>query len=261
MKNASRFIGFTDIYEFSRPAMPIFPIKTAIKYLGKTPNTVVDLGCGTGLSTIVWNGYCKKVIGIEPSDDMRNKALTKSNENITFIKGYSHETGLDDNSIDIVVCSQSFHWMEPVSTLKEINRILLSGGVFATVDCDWPPVSDWKIDKTYIELFDKVHNIENTNHKIKDSFIRYDKNKHLLNIVNSNLFIFAREVVFSNTEKCTADRLIQLAMSQGSLQNILKNAPELIIDDVEKFKSMVNHIFETKQFDIDISYRMRIAVK
>lgn len=260
-KNADRFLGFADTYENARPTMPIYPVKIIKQYLMENPETVVDLGCGTGLSTMVWECNCNKVIGIEPSDDMRKVAISKQNENVSFLKGYSHETGLDNNSVNVVVCSQSFHWMEPSSTLAEINRILKNGGIFTTVDCDWPPVSHWEVEKAYMKLFDKVHCIEETLPTIKDNFIRYKKSKHLDNIINSGFFSFAREVVFSNTEKCTSDRLINLTLSQGSLQGVLKNAPKLIFEDVESFKSLVNQIFKDRTFEIEFSYRMRIAIK
>ena len=77
MKNADRFIGFADTYENARPAMPFYPLKIIMQYLGKKPDTVIDLGCGTGLSTTIWQGNCNKVIGIEPSDDMRKIANAK----------------------------------------------------------------------------------------------------------------------------------------------------------------------------------------
>lgn len=260
-KNADRFVGFAKIYEDSRPTMPLFPIQLIKRYLGKYPDTVVDLGCGTGLSTIIWQGNCKKIIGIEPSDDMRDIAAKKCTDAISFLKGYSHETGLGDNSADVVVCSQSFHWMEPDSTLQEVNRILGSGGIFVTIDCDWPPITDWKIDNAYMLLFDKIHDIENTNPLINERFVRYDKAKHLSNIKNSNYFRFARDIVFSNAEKCTAERLINLTMSQGSLQDILKIAPNLINKNIENFKILVRQILADNEIEIYFSYRMRIAVK
>lgn len=35
--------------------MPTYPVKIIKRYLGRTPETVVDLGCGTGLSTLVFD--------------------------------------------------------------------------------------------------------------------------------------------------------------------------------------------------------------
>ena len=87
--NADRFLGFADVYDNARPKCPE-KVKTIIlKYLGKSPSVVVDLGCGTGLSTTIWSRVSNKVIGIEPSNDMIKLAREKSFhlENVEFIKG------------------------------------------------------------------------------------------------------------------------------------------------------------------------------
>ena len=55
-KNADRFTGFADTYDRARPAMPYYPVERITAYLGCRPDTVVDLGCGTGLSTLIWQG-------------------------------------------------------------------------------------------------------------------------------------------------------------------------------------------------------------
>ena len=52
----------------------------------------------------------------------------KETESISFVKAFSDNTGLPDNYADAVICSQSFHWMEPKSTLAEVNRIHKSSG-------------------------------------------------------------------------------------------------------------------------------------
>lgn len=260
-KNADRFTGFSDVYDSSRPKLPDFPVAIALKYLGRPADLVVDLGCGTGLSTLIWQDKCKKAIGVEPNDDMRRVAQGKANAVISFIDGFSHATNLGSASADVVMCSQSFHWMEPVSTLAEVNRVLKHGGVFAAVDCDWPPVSDWRVEKAYTELFDKAYEIEKTHPEVRDSFIRYAKKHHLDNIKNSGYFRFVREIVFSNTEKCTTKRLYNLALSQGSLQGILKREPTLVSAQAEAFGELVGDVFGEREFEIIFSYRMRIGVK
>lgn len=261
INNADRFWGFANIYEKARPRVPEYPADVLCRYLGAEPQVVIDLGCGTGLSSEIWQKYSKKVIGIEPSDDMLALAKTKSNNILEFQQGTGENTGLPDACADIVICSQSFHWMEPTATLKEINRVLKSNGVFATVDCDWPAVTKWQAEKTYMELYNKVKEIESSVPEIRETFIRYPKEHHLKNITESGYFTYTRELLFSNAEPCTKERYKQIILSQGSLQTIIKKRPDLISDDIEKFNSAIDNIFDTEEFQIEFSYRMRIGIK
>ena len=63
-KNADRFRGFADVYENARPAVPERLISIVSGYLGHMPEAVVDLGCGTGLSTMIWGKVCANVVGV-----------------------------------------------------------------------------------------------------------------------------------------------------------------------------------------------------
>ncbi len=261
IKNADRFTGFADTYDNARPKVPELPVNILTEYLRREPELVVDIGCGTGLSSLVWEKKCKKLIGIEPSDDMLGEANKKSSDTLEFQKGYSHETGLPENVADIAVCSQSFHWMEPKATLKEINRILKSDGIFATIDCDWPPVSDYRAEMAFKELSAAVHEIEDKYPEIKDTFIRWDKNNHLKNIKESGYFKYTREILFMNSEDCDGERYVSLALSQGGLQTVLRLHPELIQNKLDKFKETVFGIFGDETRKVGFCYRMRIGIK
>lgn len=258
--NSNRFLGFAQLYENSRPTIPDSACDIVLNYLKHKPNWIVDLGCGTGLSTKAWSGKCDNIIGIDPNDEMLSIAKQKSND-ISFIKAYSDNTTLPDDSIDIVICSQSFHWMNPTDTLAEVNRILKPNGVFATVDCDWPPVCSLEAELAYSQLLNKVRFIELENKDIFKTFQRWNKNKHLKNIKQSGYFRYSREIVFMNKEKCNADRFIGIALSQGGLQTILKTQPDLIENDIELFEKKIKSIYGNREFDISFCYRMRIGVK
>ncbi|HNX15048.1 MAG TPA: methyltransferase domain-containing protein [Oscillospiraceae bacterium] len=260
-KNADRFSGFANAYDQVRPQMPLYPVEVITQYLGKKPGLVVDLGSGTGLSTEIWKDHCEQVIGVEPNDDMRAVAEQKADKNISFIKAFGHETVLESDCADVVICSQSFHWMNPDLTLKEVDRILKKNGVFAAVDCDWPPVCGWQAEKAYMELSDAVSRIEEKNFDFKNGFVRWDKDKHLQNITNTGFFRYTREVIFSNTEPCDADRFIGIALSQGGLQSIIKQTPGLISADLEKLIETMQNLFGDRKFEVDFGYRMRIGVK
>ena len=259
-RNAARFSGFAATYDRARPAAPLYPVQLLTRYLGRAPGTVVDLGCGTGLSTLAWRGNCAQVIGIEPSEDMRREAEKKAAATVTFRPGFGNATGLPAESADIVVCSQSFHWMEPVSTLREVARILVPGGIFAAIDCDWPPSVGWQAEQAFMQLYEKVRRLETELPTLANSFVRYEKSRHLTNIRQSGHFRYARELLFANTEPCTPQRLFALLLSQGSTQAICRQQPALLEEDIAHLQALLPTLLPP-QFPAEFNYRMRMAVK
>lgn len=149
--NAARFLGFADAYDKARPACPPQILEIARVYRGFPPRTVADVGCGTGLSTLAWAEAAREVVGIEPSPDMRAAAerAAAGCPSVRIQPGYGDDTGLPDGWADVVACSQSFHWMEPASTLKEAARILQPGGLFMAYDYDTIPLCNRRAETAY----------------------------------------------------------------------------------------------------------------
>ncbi len=70
-----RFTGYSRLYDTHRPRAPsVVPRIAAIYLQARRPGTVVDLGCGTGLSTFLWARIADRVIGVDPSADMLSVA-------------------------------------------------------------------------------------------------------------------------------------------------------------------------------------------
>lgn len=260
-RNADRFCGFAELYDAARPRLPATPVTILIRYLGRAPDTVIDLGCGTGLSTLVWEGRCRRVIGVEPSEDMLAMARRIARPDRSFVRAFAHETGLPDGCADAVVCSQSFHWMEPASTLREAARLLREGGVFAAVDCDWPPACHWRVEQAYTRLFDRVHELEAAEPALSARFVRFPKSRHLENIRASGRFRFSRELVFASEEPCTANRLRLLAYSQGGLQGVLRWNPDAIAEELAAFEQAIADFCPAGSFPVTFGYRMRVGIR
>jgi predicted TPR repeat methyltransferase len=69
--NVLRFTGFADIYDQYRPKPPDIIADVLLQLAGMDrAEHVVDLGCGTGLSTLIWINRTNSLTGIEPSADM-----------------------------------------------------------------------------------------------------------------------------------------------------------------------------------------------
>ena len=81
-----RFLGYADTYDEGRPKVPSKAIEILKTYTTDDIETIVDIGCGSGLSTEVCTLFANKVIGIEPSIDMLTKAKTKENKKMRFIQ-------------------------------------------------------------------------------------------------------------------------------------------------------------------------------
>lgn len=264
--NVDRFSGFGDLYDQSRPKAPVDLINILKMYLGRSPEVVADVGCGTGLSSFVWLDHAEHIVGIEPNDDMRAVANGRWQESgrpahLQFVKSLSYELPLEPSSVDLVTCSQSFHWMDPQPTLQEFARVLRPGGIFAAYDCDWPPAASPELDHAYEELVQVAEKRASELIETGKEAYKWPKNQHLQQIQKSGLFRFSREIVFHHWESCDADRFANLALSQGGLQTALKLGADEIASAAEQFRDQVRRVFGGEIRNILFGYRMRLGVK
>lgn len=222
--NIARFTGFADVYDAYRPHPPaaLAEVVCALARVDR-PQLVVDLGCGTGTSTRYWSGRSQQVIGVEPSADMRRQAeAATAAGNVAFRAGYSHDTGLPDGCADIVTCSQSLHWMLPRPTFAEVARILRPGGVFSASDYDWPPITPrWEMQAAYRRFTAGLRDLEKR-YPIRDGLVNYEKSGHLGRMQESGSFRFTREFMLHNSDEGSAERLVGLTLSLGSVQSLRK---------------------------------------
>lgn len=261
--NADRFGGFADIYDEARPRCPAYVTELAKRYLERTPETVVDLGSGTGRSALVWKDAANYVVGVEPNSDMIEcaRANAKDAVNVGFVRRFSNDTGLPALFADVVTCSQAFHWMEPIGTLREVNRILRPEGMLMIIDADLTPVCNWKAEYAFRRFAKALRDIETTDPDISATFVRWSRDKHLGSLAQSGYFMFIREIVFSNKEIFTAERLIRMVLSLGGLQTILKRKPDSIAASLEEFEQDIREIFGDGPFEAQFGYRVTVGIK
>ncbi|MEB3355420.1 MAG: methyltransferase domain-containing protein [Synechococcales bacterium] len=122
-----RFSNRARDYASYRPAYPQAAVDYAIAGLGAPSRLVVaDIGAGTGISSRLFAQAGAQVMAIEPNEAMRTAA--EPHPQVTFQTGTAEQTGLADQSVDLITCFQSFHWFEPAATLAEFRRILKPTG-------------------------------------------------------------------------------------------------------------------------------------
>lgn len=89
--------------------------------------TAIDLGAGTGKFTARLLETGAQVIAVEPVLQMREK-LANALPQLKALAGTAEAIPLPDESVDAVVCAQSFHWFATPAALAEIRRVLKPGG-------------------------------------------------------------------------------------------------------------------------------------
>ncbi len=129
----SRFSGLADLYAKHRPGYPEEAIRLILEYCGLGGDTLlVDVGCGTGISSRLFAARGVPVLGIEPNDDMRHKAAAEpappGGPPPHYLPGRAEATGLPDGCAAAVLSAQAFHWFDAPNALAEFHRILRPGG-------------------------------------------------------------------------------------------------------------------------------------
>jgi ArsR family transcriptional regulator len=100
---------------------------------------VADIGCGEGYLAVEAAAWARRVIGIDRSDDVleRAKGLAERRRvsNIEWKKGDLARLPLRDSAVDVALLSQSLHHAsDPERALAEAARILRPGGRLLIMD-------------------------------------------------------------------------------------------------------------------------------
>ncbi|MCH5598140.1 class I SAM-dependent methyltransferase [Niabella ginsengisoli] len=126
-----RFSNRVADYIKYRPKYPAEVIDILEKEIGlKQESIVADIGAGTGFLTELFLKNGNATYAIEPNEAMREACneIYGSYQNLTIVSGSAEDSGLPNNSIDIIIAGQAFHWFDQVNTKKEFERILKPNG-------------------------------------------------------------------------------------------------------------------------------------
>lgn len=121
-----RFSYRADNYDRYRPSYPSELIGFIHRYASLKPSHIVaDIAAGTGIFTEQLVGWGNSTYVVEPNMYMRHIALRRlaGCGSCMFIDGTAEATGLPNDSVDLIVSAQAFHWFDLVKTKVEFSRI------------------------------------------------------------------------------------------------------------------------------------------
>ena len=253
--------GFARRYHAYRPRPPRALVDLVRQVAGQDPPwLVVDLGAGTGLSSILWAGHAVRVIGIEPMEEMRQVAMTVScAPNVEYRASVAHDTDVPDGAADVVTCSQSFHHMDAEPTLAEIERILRPGGVFVAYDYDVPPVVHPAAEQAFFALEDCLGEL-GRRHGLGADARRGEKDAHARRM-RENGFRHVREVLLHQAEPCTAGRWIGFALTVRPMSVVLPLGLPEAERAVDTFRRATQDALGDDTTSWHVSFRARMGVR
>ena len=131
LRSTERFTNRVENYVKYRPHYPLEIIDFLKNENILTAKTkIADIGSGTGISTKLFLENGNKVFGVEPNPEMRKAAenFLKNYPKFESINGTAENTTLENESIDMIISGQAFHWFDKEKCKPEFERILKKDG-------------------------------------------------------------------------------------------------------------------------------------
>jgi SAM-dependent methyltransferase len=111
-------------YDRYRPAPP----PQALDWLIPAgADAILDLAAGTGIVTRELIGRAERVVAVEPDERMR-AVLAARCPQAEVLAGRGEDIPLPAASVDAVVVSAAWHWLDPERAVPEITRVLRPSG-------------------------------------------------------------------------------------------------------------------------------------
>ena len=117
-------------YATYRPSYPI-DLVNELADLCSTQNRVLDCGCGTGQLSVLLVERFAEVIATDASSAQIAKA--KKKDGVIYRTALAEQSGLADESVDLITVAQAAHWLDLDAFYKEVTRVAKPNGILALI--------------------------------------------------------------------------------------------------------------------------------
>ena len=114
-------------YDRGRPRYPAAAVATMLAGL-RSAAEVVDIGAGTGQLSEALAAAGARVTAVEPGAEPRRVLERRVGDRVRVLDARAEELPLEDGRADLVVCADSFHWLDAGRALPEFHRLLRPSG-------------------------------------------------------------------------------------------------------------------------------------
>lgn len=92
----------------------------------------LDVGCGTGLSTLALKEIAEEIVGVDLSIEMLSHAPKEAG--LRFCLASAERLPFGDGAFDLLTACQSFHWLDRKRFLAQARRVIRGGGWLVVYD-------------------------------------------------------------------------------------------------------------------------------
>lgn len=232
-----------DLYEKGRPKYTKESVEYLLKQLGALGKdndkalTILELGAGTGMFTKAMaealEGFPKiRIIASDPQPYMY-EVLKKKVPGIETMQFLAEKIPFPDESIDIVIAAQCFHYFANTKSLAEIHRVLVPRGTFGMIWNSRNQGVDWVI-KTQ-EIIEPYSRRDNNPNNLDNKWMEVIESSQLFEELQKNTTHgFFQEgnaddmitviMCISSVNKCSDDEKKDV---KSKVMDILENHPDL----------------------------------
>lgn len=143
--------GHAGIYEMCKDDYPYISEELA----KEDYQDLLDCGCGTGpmISLLYEKDSTKNYTGLDITPKMIEVGKSKNLKGVKWIVGDCEALPFEDNSFDVIICSNSFHhYPNPQRFFDSAKRVLRSGGRLILQDYTAPSIILWFMNHTEMPL-------------------------------------------------------------------------------------------------------------
>lgn len=239
--STERFSSRVENYVRYRPSYPKEILEVLENECGlSASSTVADVGSGTGILTQLVLASGAEVYGLEPNAAMRTagEAVLGREERFTSIEATAEATTLPDDSIDLIVAGQAFHWFNGVAARREFDRILRPNGWVALI---------WNERSAHLTPF--LVGYERILHTYAPGYAEVDHRRHNVETLTPFFHGAMTHRIFANAQRFDFEGL------QGRLLSS-SYAPEPGHPNHEPMLEELRRLFEETQVDgkVDFAY-------
>jgi SAM-dependent methyltransferase len=129
MTFADHFSTIAKGYAAYRPTYP--PALAAALAERSPPGTAWDVGCGSGQLSVDLAQHFERVIATDPARAQIDAAI--AHPRVEYRIASAEDSGLDAQSVDLVVAAQAAHWFVWDRWIAEVERVAKPGALIALV--------------------------------------------------------------------------------------------------------------------------------